>query len=120
MPCDVQHARQRLIDAREFLQAAVILQSPDVVATCAIHAAIAASDVITCSGLGERSSDGSHASAVALLRMVDTRLATTLKRALDLKTQAAYEAVDVSQVDAARCVRWAELLVAAAESRMQR
>ena len=43
-PCGVQQARQRLVDARQFLEAAELLDSPDVVATCAIHAAIAAAD----------------------------------------------------------------------------
>ena len=43
-PCDVQQARQRLVDARQFLEAAGLLDAPDVVATCAIHAAIAAAD----------------------------------------------------------------------------
>ena len=63
-PCDVQQARQRLTDARQFLEAAKLLDAPDVVATCAIHAAIAASDAITCHALGERSNDGNHGSAV--------------------------------------------------------
>ena len=40
-PCDVQQARQRLVDARQFVEAAELLDAPDVVATCAIHAAIA-------------------------------------------------------------------------------
>ena len=57
-PCDVQQARQRLVDARQFLEAAELLDAPDVVATCAIHAAIAAADAITCHALGERSRDG--------------------------------------------------------------
>ena len=87
-PCDVQQARQRLVDARQFLEAAELLDSPDVVATCAIHAAIAAADAITCHALGERSSDGNHVSAVDLLRQVDAKLSTALKRALDRKTQA--------------------------------
>ncbi len=90
-PCDDQQARQRLVDARQFLEAAKLLDAPDVVATNAIHAAIAAADVITCRALGERSNDGNHMSAVELLRKVDSRLATALKRALDRKTQAAYE-----------------------------
>ena len=118
-PCDVQQARQRLIDARQFLEAAKLLDAPDVVATCAIHAAIAASDAITCHALGERSNDGNHVSAVDLLRQVDVKLATALKRALDRKTQASYESVDVSAADAASCVRWAEQLLAAAEARLQ-
>ncbi len=67
-PCDVQQARQRLVDARQFLEAAKLLDAPDVVATCAIHAAIAASDAITCHALGERSNDGNHVSAVDLRR----------------------------------------------------
>jgi hypothetical protein len=118
-PCDVLQARQRLVDARQFLEAAELLDSPDVVATCAIHAAIAAADAITCNALGERSSDGNHVSAVDLLRQVDSKLSTSLKRALDRKTQAGYESVDISAADAANCVKWAEQLVAAAEARLQ-
>lgn len=118
-PCDVQQARQRLVDARQFLEAAELLDAPDVVATCAIHAAIAAADAITCHALGERSSDGNHVSAVDLLRQVDTSLATALKRALDRKTQAGYESVDVSAAEATSCVRWARQLLAAAEARFE-
>jgi hypothetical protein len=118
-PCDVQQARQRLVDARQFLEAAELLDAPDVVATCAIHAAIAAADAITCHALGERSSDGNHVSAVDLLRQVDSKLSTSLKRALDRKTQAGYETTDISAADAASCVKWAEQLVASAEARLQ-
>ena len=118
-PCDVQQARQRLVDARQFLEAAKLLDAPDVVATCAIHAAIAASDAITCHALGERSNDGKHGSAVDLLRQVDARLATALRRALDRKTQASYESVDISAADATSCVKWADQLLAAAEARLQ-
>ncbi len=119
-PCDVRQARQRLIDARQFLEAARLLDAPDVVATNAIHAAIAAADAITCHVLGERSSDGNHVAAVELLRLVDVGLATALKRALDRKTQAGYESTDISASDAASCVRWAEQLLAAAEARLER
>jgi hypothetical protein len=118
-PCDVHQARQRLVDARQFLEAAKLLDAPDVVATCAIHAAIAAADAITCHALGERSNDGNHVSAVDLLRQVDSKLATALKRALDRKTQAGYESVDISAADAASCVRWADQLLAAAEQRLE-
>ena len=118
-PCDVKQARQRLVDARQFLEAAELLDAPDVVATNAIHAAIAASDAITCHALGERSSDQRHGAAVDLLRRVDTKLATSLKRALDRKTQAGYESTDISRADATSCVRWARQLVKAAESRLQ-
>ena len=118
-PCDVRQARLRLVDARQFLEAADLLDAPDVVATCAIHVAIAAADAITCHALGERSSDGNHVSAVDLLRQVDATLATALKRALDRKTQAGYESVDVSKADAARCVKWAKQLLSAAETRLE-
>ena len=118
-PCDVQQTLQRLVDARQFLEAAKLLDAPDVVATCAIHAAIAASDAITCHALGERSNDGNHVSAVDLLRRVDAKLATALKRAFDRKTQAGYESVDISAADAESCVKWAEQLLAAAEARLQ-
>jgi hypothetical protein len=118
-PCDPQQGRQRLVAARQFLEAAKMLDAPDVVATCAIHGAIAAADAITCKALGERSSDGNHAAAVELLRTLDASLATALKRALDRKTQAAYESADISASDAARCVRWAERLLAAAEARFE-
>lgn len=118
-PCDAQQARQRLVDARQFLEAAELLDASDVVATCAIHAAIAAADAITCHALGERSSDGNHVSAVDLLRQVDAKLSTSLKRALDRKTQAGYESIDISAADAARCVRWAEQLLAAAAARLE-
>ena len=118
-PCDVQQARQRLVDARQFLEAAELLDAPDVVATCAIHAAIAAADAITCHALGERSSDGNHTSAVDLLARVDVRLSTSLKRALDRKTQAGYESVDIAAADSVSCVKWAQQLLAAAETRLQ-
>ncbi len=118
-PCNVQQARQRLVDARQFLEAAELLDSPDVVATCAIHAAIAAADAITCHALGERSSDGNHVSAVDLLRQVDAKLSTSLKRALDRKTQAGYESLDISAADAASCVKWAEQLLVAAAARLE-
>lgn len=117
-PCDAQQARRRLVDAREFLEAAELLEAPDVVATNAIHAAIAAADAIACYSLGERSGDGNHAAAVDLLKRVDAGLASTLKRALDRKTQAAYESADISKSDAAACVRWARQIVSAAESRL--
>lgn len=118
-PCDVQQARQRLVDARQFLEAAKLLDAPDVVATCAIHAAIAAADAITCHALGERSNDGNHLSAVDLLRQVDAKSATALKRALDRKSQAGYESVDISAADADSCVKWAGQLLAAAEARFE-
>lgn len=118
-PCDLRQARQRLIDARQFLEAAELLEAADVVATNAIHAAIAAADAIACHALGERSSDGDHHAAVELLRQVEPRLAITLKRALDRKTQAAYESGDISDSDAAACIKWAKQLLDVANARLE-
>jgi len=116
--CGRKDAEQRLVDARQFLEAAEILDSPDVVATNAIHAAIAAADVLTCLQFGERSNSGNHSDAVSLLRRVDANLALTLKRALDRKNQASYESADISSIDTARCVRWAKQLVDEAAKRL--
>ncbi len=117
--CNLEQARQRLVDARQFLEAAELLDAPDVVATNAIHAAIAASDAITGHSLGQRSAGANHLGAVDLLRMVDARSATALKRALDRRTQAAYESADLSRSAAANCVKWARQLLGEAESRLE-
>lgn len=117
--CNLEQARRRLVDARQFLEAAELLDAPDVVATNAIHAAIAASDAITCHALGQRSSGANHLGAVDLLRTVDVGLSSALKRALDRKTQAAYESADLSRSAAANCVKWARQLLAEAELRLE-
>lgn len=117
-PCNIADARARLRDAEAFLQAAAALVDPDVVATNAIHAAIAASDAICCTELGQRSSDASHAAAVRMIGWVDKELGSALGRCLDRKTQAAYESRDVSTSDAATVVRQATRLVDAARTRV--
>lgn len=117
-PCTVIDAKVRLHDAEAFLEAAEVATNPDVVATNAIHAAVAAADAICCIALRERSADGSHPAAVQLLSRVDRKLASTLSRSLNRKTQAAYESRDIATKDAAACVRQATTLVEAARSRV--
>lgn len=117
-PCSIADARARLHDSEAFLQAAQLAQDPDVVATNAIHSAIAAADAVCCVALRERSVDGNHAAAIHLLRRVDINLSSALKRALDRKTQAAYESRDISASDAKMCLRQADLLLAAARDRL--
>jgi hypothetical protein len=119
-PCTAEAARARLHDAQAFLEAAETSADPDVKATNAIHAAIAAADTLCCLGLRERSGDGNHSAAVDLLRSVDPRLATLLARLLSRKQQAAYESRDLSATDAVTCVRQATILVDAARSRALR
>lgn len=115
VPCGTADARSRLIDARAFLDVAEVSDNNDVIATNAIHAAIAAADVLCCLGLGERSSSQNHNDAVELLRQVDAANANSLRRCLDLKTKAAYETTDLSTRDAAATVRHSTHLVEAAE-----
>jgi hypothetical protein len=118
--CTSGEPRARLADARGFWDAADLLDDPDVRTTNAIHAAIAAADVICCLALGKRSSDGNHAAAVALLEQVDRKLAATLGRLLGLKAQASYEATNVPPSRASWSVAAAKRLVDAAEDRFLR
>lgn len=117
-PATPADARARLADAEAFLEAATIATNPDVKATNAIHAAIAAGDAICCIALRERSADANHTAAVELLAQIDTRLSATLARALSRKTQAAYESRDISATDATACLRQAATLVEAASTRV--
>jgi hypothetical protein len=116
-PCTLADARARLHDAEAFLEAAEAANDPDVRATNAIHAGIAAADAITCIARRERSADQDHRVAVDLLGAVETELAVTLSRLLGRKQQAAYESRDLSVRDAETCVRQARTLVAAARVR---
>ena len=118
-PATPSDARARLADAEAFLEAATAATNPDVIATNAIHAAIAAADAICCVALRERSADANHTAAAELLAQVDTRLSATLTRALNRKTQAAYETRDISATDAAACVRQATTLLEAARTRVR-
>jgi hypothetical protein len=117
-PCTVADARARLHDAEAFLDAAETAKDPDVIATNAIHSAIAAADAVCCVALRERSADGNHPSAIQLLGRVDVGLSAALKRALDRKTQAAYESRDISAGDANMCLRQATILLDAARDRV--
>jgi len=115
--CTIGDARARLHDAEAFLDTAEAARDPDVKATNAIHAAIAAADAICCFALRERSADANHAAATEVLRTVDARLAATLGRLLARKQQAAYESRDLSAKDATTCIRQATTLIDAARTR---
>jgi glutamine amidotransferase-like uncharacterized protein len=109
-----------LDDARAFLLTAEAADNADVVASNAILAAIAASDVLCCLALGERPNSGNHVEASELLERVETKHAQTLRRCLALKSKAAYSSQSVSTGDAGSTVRWAVALVDAAEAAMLR
>lgn len=117
-PCTLADARARFHDAEAFLDTAHLATDPYVIATLAIHAAIAAADAICCVALREHSTDGNHAAAVELLGRVDTTLAGALSRSLNRKTQAAYESPDIAAKDAAVCVCQATILTATARARI--
>jgi hypothetical protein len=106
------------IDMYLKLDAAETAKDPDVIAANAIHSAIAAADAVCCVALRARSADASHPAAIQLLRQVDKGLSAALKRALDRKTQAAYESRDISASDASMCLRQAAILLEAARDRV--
>lgn len=62
----------------------------DACATLAIHAGIAAADVVCCSNLGRHHQGDDHRGAVTLLSTVDATLARHLSTLLSLKTIAGY------------------------------
>jgi len=113
-----------LAKAKEFLTAAEIvldLADDDPVelgsayVTLAVHAGIAAADVVCCARLGRYARGDNHDEAIALLRSADRALATELSTLLGMKTRAGYTALRVGQSDLLRAKRAAEKLCAAAE-----
>ena len=72
-PCGTEEARARLHDADAFFEVAETATDPDVIATNAIHAAIAAADAICCMALRKRSGGPDHATAPSLLAQVDPK-----------------------------------------------
>jgi len=62
----------------------------DACATLAVHAGIAASDVVCCVALGRHHQGDDHRGAIDLLASVDSSLARHLRTLLDLKTVAGY------------------------------
>src|SRR5919107_2534743 len=98
-PCDESDARNRLAQARRFLEAADLYNGDEdppaanVSATNAVMAAIAASDAACCAYFGEHPQGESHAEAPALLRRIpDGGVAASqaLRRAVALKNKAQY------------------------------
>ncbi|MGH9106482.1 MAG: hypothetical protein ACRDZX_11745 [Acidimicrobiales bacterium] len=112
-------ARARLRDAEDFLEVAKRSDNPGVIATNAVRSAIAAADAMCCLALRQRSASADHPAAASMLARVDTKVAASLKRLLDRKNQAAYEARDIAVGDAATCMRQATSILEAARQRVQ-
>ncbi|WP_208545103.1 hypothetical protein [Rathayibacter sp. VKM Ac-2760] len=97
----------RLSKAEEFADTAALFVGPDgeidstdAFTTMAVHAGIAASDVICIRRLGRYSPTGSHSEAVALLRRADPDAAKHLERLLSLKTKGGYSARAITAAEA--------------------
>ena len=110
----------RRLDSVEFMRAARQLDNdsyhPDVVVTLAVHAAIAAADVICSVRLGKHSADGNHDAAVALLREYDAKLAGDLDIVLCRKQRAGYSDSDLTDADTKAVLRSTERLLEAAQN----
>ena len=101
-------------------EALLLLDAPDdpdvadALVSLRITAGIAAADVIVCARLGFHSTGPNHNDAVTLLGQVDRRLASHLRRLLDLKPKAQYGSFAVSQQELTTSARATDALVAAA------
>ena len=123
--CDRNIRAGRLAKAREFERAAIDVlaladEASDVGAayvTLAVHAGIAAADVVCCARLGRYHRGERHDDAVALLATADPAAAKALRVLLGLKTAAGYSHVPNSQSDRLRAERALETLMAAAVDR---
>lgn len=113
----------RLAKARSFAEACAKLTESSIVdsdfvdasVTLAIHASIAAADVICCAKLGRYSSDREHAAAARLLAAVDPNLGTSLGRLLELKSAVAYGNISAGPAELKRSLRVMRQLLEAAE-----
>lgn len=98
-PCSRADAQTRLRAASQFLTMCDLGDDDasignDVVATNAIHAAIAAADAICCARLKLHSASGNHQDAATLLGTVDRKLGDDLARVLGLKRRRLRHQID--------------------------
>lgn len=123
--CGKIEARTRLAHARAFADTGELVLGVDddgsenVAASLAVLAGIAASDAACCAVLGRRARGQDHRDAVVLLAGiagVGSELGKDLARLLDIKDNAQYGVLFVSATIAAQAVKWAQRMVAAAES----
>lgn len=121
--CDATTRAGRLAKARQFMDAADIIEAladeaadvADAFVTLCVHAGIAAADVICCARLGRHARGDDHASAVELLERANRDVAKHLRSLLSVKTKAGYTAVSVSGSEHTRAGRAARALIEAAE-----
>lgn len=122
--CDATTRAGRLTKARQFARSArdaldladEARDVADAFVTLAVHAGIAASDVICCTRLGVHHRGERHQDAVALLKKADPDAARALAVLLSLKTLAGYAAATVSTKDLLRAERAMAALLDAANA----
>lgn len=122
-PCDASTRAGRHAKAREFLDAAGLIDAvrepedrvADALVTLYIHAGIAAADVICCARLGRHARGEGHNEAVRLLEQADREAARSLGILLRMKTKSGYSSVPTSSTDLTRARRAAEGLLASAD-----
>lgn len=86
----------------------------DAFVTLAVHAGIAAADVICCVRLGYYARGDNHNEAVDLLKDADAASANSLRVLLGMKTTAGYSYAPVNAQDRVRAQRAMDALVARA------
>jgi hypothetical protein len=112
----------RLAKAQQFWSAAQTIERSaedettisDAYTTLAIHAGIAAADVICCARLDEHARGDDHDEAVALLAQADRDRAKDLATLLRMKTRSGYSDEPISRTNRHRAQRAAARLVQAA------
>ena len=121
-PCSAEMRAGRLAKAKQFLQAAELIEPSeaddiaDAYVTMCVHAGIAAADVICCARLGRHHQGDNHTEAVALLKKAGaTDEAKRLATLLSLKSKAGYTHLPSSSADVKKAGRSAKELVEAAE-----
>jgi hypothetical protein len=121
-PMSAEGVRVRRRHAESYLSAADLVTElgddadidaiANVIGSLAVLAGIAAADAICGRALGERSASESHADAVDLLaRVSGDRLAPTLRRLLQSKTDTQYSPRLLSSARARDMLEWARKLV---------
>jgi hypothetical protein len=109
----------RLSKAQQFWSAAQTIETfaddeatiSDAYTTLAIHAGIAAADVICCIRLGQHARGDDHDEAIALLAQADRDRAKDLATLLRMKTRAGYSHEPTSRTDRQRARRAASRLI---------
>ncbi|HEY5943355.1 MAG TPA: hypothetical protein VIT89_10920 [Solirubrobacterales bacterium] len=124
--CGVPQARQRLAQARSYMDVARLtaderdpnLEYAAVAASVAILAGIAAADAACCQALGRRSRSDNHHDAEALLAEITPggkEAAKHLRQLIDIKDTAHYGFLSITAAQLKRALRQAQHLVEFAE-----